>query len=300
MTLKELANNRIREIRTELILLKLNAAQIEEKNYNYEFTVSSAQDKLKVQVYFGKKGVKILIQGSQDSLLYKELYPIIFDQQLFDFATRNEDEPEEYIGSDESGKGDVFGPLVVGAFFVNKDSKDSLVKLGVKDSKELSEVQINKIAQNLRKNFSDDYEIISINPDKYNLLYDKFRNLNSVLTWAHSKAINNLLKRKNCTEVISDKFSNQALTLDLNMNSQKVNLLQIPKAEKYLGVAAASIMARYVFNFWFLNKKPHGITLPKGASEEVNSALKIFHEKGDSFELNKFAKLHFKNIRKII
>ena len=135
MTLKELANNRIREIRTELILLKLNAAQIEEKNYNYEFTVSSAQDKLKVQVYFGKKGVKILIQGSQDSLLYKELYPIIFDQQLFDFATRNEDEPEEYIGSDESGKGDVFGPLVVGAFFVNKDSKDSLVKLGVKDSK---------------------------------------------------------------------------------------------------------------------------------------------------------------------
>ena len=300
MELKEIALNKIKNIKTEIEHLGISTTQIEEKQYNFEFSVNSAQDKLKIQVYFGKKGVKTIIQGNKDSLLYSEVLPFLYDQQLLDFPNKIENEPDEYIGSDESGKGDVFGPLVIGAFYVNKSSKISLAKLGVRDSKDLTESQINSIATNLKKNFPDDFEILAIYPEKYNELYKKFNNLNSLLTWAHSKAINNLLQRKTCTEVISDKFSNQALRIDLNMNSQKTNLLQIPKAEKYLGVAAASIMARYVFNRWFLKQKSQGISLPKGASEEVNNSLKDFHTNGGSDELKKFAKLHFKNIKKTL
>ena len=300
MNLKVIALSKIEEIRNEILHLGLNSTQIEEKQYNYEFIVSSAQDKLKIQVYFGKKGVKILIQGNKDSLLYNELNPIIFDQTLFDFPSNNENEPAEYIGSDESGKGDVFGPLVIGAFYVNQNAKTALAKIGVRDSKELTENQINEIAQNLKKNFPNDYEIVSIYPEKYNELYEKFKNLNSILTWAHSKAINNLLQRKECTEVISDKFSNKSLNIDLDINSQKVNVLQIPKAEKYLAVAAASIMARYVFNQWFINQKAQGFYLPKGASEEVNNYLSKFHTNDDSNHLKRIAKLHFKNVKKLL
>lgn len=299
MELRKIALKKINSIKTEIEQLRLNTTKVEERQYNFEFSVSSAQDKLKLQVYFGKKGVKTIIQGNKDSLLYSEVYPFLFDQQLLDFPDKIANEPDEYIGSDESGKGDVFGPLVIGAFYVNKNSKTSLAKLGVKDSKDLTESQINSIAINLKKNFPDDFEILAIYPEKYNELYKKFNNLNSLLTWAHSKAINNLLQRKTCTEVISDKFSNQALRIDLNMNSQKINLLQIPKAEKYLGVAAASIMARYVFNSWFIKHKIQGITLPKGASEEVNNSLKNFHTNGISNQLKKIAKLHFKNIKKL-
>ena len=300
MELKETALNKIKNIKTEIEHLGLTTANIEERQYNFEFSVSSAQDKLKIQVYFGKKGVKTIIQGNKDSVLYSEVYPFLFDQQLFDFPNNNINEPDDYIGSDESGKGDVFGPLVIGAFYVNKNSKISLAKLGVRDSKDLTEKQINSIAINLKKKFPDDYEIIAIYPEKYNELYKKFNNLNSIMTWAHSKAINNLLQRKACTEVISDKFSNKVLNIDLDMNSQRVNLLQIPKAEKHLGVAAASIMARYVFNSWFIKQKSQGISLPKGASGEVDNFLKSLHSNGNSNQLKKIAKLHFKNVKKLL
>lgn len=299
MELKEIALNKIKSIKNEIEHLRLNTTKIDERQYNFEFSVSSAQDKLKLQVYFGKKGVKTIIQGNKDSLLYSEVYPFLFDQQLLDFPDKIANEPDEYIGSDESGKGDVFGPLVIGAFYVNENSKTSLAKLGVKDSKDLTESQITSIAIKLTKKFPDDFEILAIYPEKYNELYKKFNNLNSLLTWAHSKAINNLLQRKTCTEVISDKFSNQALRINLNMNSQKINLLQIPKAEKYLGVAAASIMARYVFNSWFIKQKSQGISLPKGASEEVNDFLKNFHANSASNQLKKVGKLHFKNIKNL-
>jgi len=300
MQLKETALNRIKKIKAEIEHLGMTTSNIEDREYNFEFSVSSAQDKLKIQVYFGKKGVKTIIQGNKDSVLYSEVNPFLFEQELFGFPKENINEPEEYIGSDESGKGDVFGPLVIGAFFVNKKSKVSLAKLGVRDSKELTESQINSIALNLKKNFPDDYEIIAIYPEKYNELYKKFNNLNAIMTWAHSKAINNLLKRKACTEVISDKFSNKLLNIDLDMNSQKVNLVQIPKAEKHLGVAAASIMARYVFNSWFIKQKYLGIILPKGASEEVNNFIKENNVNGDSDQFKKIAKLHFKNIKKLL
>lgn len=299
MNLQKSAFDKIEKIKTELEHLGLNTTGIEEKQYNFEFSVSSAQDKLKIQVYFGKKGIKTIIQGNKDSLLYNEVHPFLFDQELFELSNKNIDEPDEYIGSDESGKGDVFGPLVIGAFYVDRNIKTALIKLGVRDSKELTENQINEIAQNLKKNFPNDYEIVAINPEKYNELYKKFKNLNSIMTWAHSKAINNLLHRKECTEVISDKFSNKALNIDLNINSKKVNVLQIPKAEKYSGVAAASIMARHVFNNWFLKQKSHGIYLPKGASEEVNNFLKNNRFDKNSIELNKIAKLHFKNIKRL-
>ncbi len=298
MEIKKSAFDRIKTIKSEIEHLGFRTSNIDEKQYNYEFYVNSAQDKLKVQVYFGKKGVKTILQGNKDSLLYNELHPFLFEQELFNFSNKNINEPDEYIGSDESGKGDVFGPLVIGAFYVNKNIKPALVNLGVRDSKELNENQINSIAKNLIKNFPDDYDIVTIYPEKYNELYEKYNNLNSIMTWAHSTAINNLLAKKNCTEVISDKFSNKALDIKLN-NGRKVNVLQIPKAEKYLGVAAASILARYQFNSWFLKKKQFGLTLPKGASEEVNKFLNNTDFLRDKTELRKIAKLHFKNIKRL-
>lgn len=38
------------------------------------------------------------------------------------------------IGLDESGKGDYFGPLVIGAVFVDEQTEERLIALGVRDS----------------------------------------------------------------------------------------------------------------------------------------------------------------------
>ncbi|MBU1431350.1 ribonuclease HIII, partial [Myxococcota bacterium] len=45
--------------------------------------------------------------------------------------------PAAWIGTDEAGKGDYFGPLVVAGVFVQRAEIDALRALGVDDSKRL-------------------------------------------------------------------------------------------------------------------------------------------------------------------
>lgn len=296
MNLKQLALSKTNDLMKQIQLLGLVTSKINEKPYNFEFTISKQNEKLKLQVYFGKKGIKIIIQGNKEAKLYSEVNQNVFGEELFSYPDKSEDEPEEYIGSDESGKGDVFGPLVVCAFYLNSKSRESLSEFEVRDSKDLSEQQITNIAGSIKNLFRNDFEIININPKKYNELYSQFKNLNSLLSWAHAKAINNLLNRNNCTEVIVDKFSNQPINLQFNKNSTNVNIFLTPKAERFIGVAAASILARDKFNQWFSKLGKKGILLPKGASELVDRSINKYN--GNINELKKYAKIHFKNVKR--
>ena len=299
MNIEQNAQNKIESIKSELGLIGLSCSNTEKKQYNYEFTVSSYKDKLKVQVYFGKKGVKTVLQGNKEALLYKEISPIVFEQQQFDLSSDLK-EPKVYIGSDESGKGDVFGPLITTAFYVDERAKLRLSQLGVRDSKDLSEAQITAIAKIIRTEFSSNFETIPLYPEKYNELYTKFNNLNALLIWTHSKAISNLLDKYNCKNIIVDKFSNRELNIVNNNSDNKIDILQITKAEKYIGVAAASIIARDTFNKWFIKTKKNYLELPKGASNSVDDMVKYFIKKYSSQELSKVSKIHFKTIRKYV
>lgn len=300
MNLEENALKKITEFKSIFDGESYSSATIERKQYNFEFSVSENGEKVKVQVYFGKKGVKVVIQGNKESSFYREISSIVYDQQQLGFTEKPENEPDKYIGSDESGKGDVFGPLVTCAFYVDPETKAELIKLGVRDSKDLTDYQIHGIARQIKKQFPEKIEIVPINPEKYNELYQKFNNLNLLLNWAHSKAINNLLSRIECENIISDKFSNKELNIDQRLNDNRIDILQIPKAEKYLGVAAASIIARDVFSNWFKKKKRDGVNLPKGASQEVTTFLKEYIQKENKGALGKISKLHFKTIKKLI
>ncbi|MDA3861441.1 MAG: ribonuclease HIII [Melioribacteraceae bacterium] len=297
MNVQQTAKIKISSTREELIAIGLTCSGIEEKQYNYEFVTSSDRDKIKVQVYFGKKGVKTILQGNKDSLLYTEISPLIFEQQLLSFSTDN-DEPKEYIGSDESGKGDVFGPLITTAFYVDEKVKQRLAQLGVRDSKDLSESQITEIAKKLRSEFPNNFETIPLFPEKYNELYAKFNNLNALLIWTHSKAISNLLDKFKCQNIIVDKFSNRALNITSKNYDSKVDVLQITKGERFIGVAAASIIARDTFNKWFLKIKETYLDLPKGASNGVEDIVKFFIKKYSAEELSKVSKIHFKTVKK--
>ncbi|MBC7363507.1 MAG: ribonuclease HIII, partial [Candidatus Aminicenantes bacterium] len=57
------------------------------------------------------------------------------------------------IGTDESGKGDFFGPLVVAGFFLPEGQEEVLRELGVKDCKRLSDNRVIEIAALLRKGY---------------------------------------------------------------------------------------------------------------------------------------------------
>jgi len=269
--------------------------------YSYQVSVSENQQKISLQVFFGKKGNKIVLQGNKDLKLYHNVSDIIFGEKLID-VQKPESEPDySYIGTDESGKGDYFGPLVIAGVYATSESANYLRALDVRDSKDLSDTQIKQMALEIKAKKEIIYDLILVSPEKYNQLYEKIGNLNRLMGWAHAKVIENLLNKCDAKEVISDKFGNEKLIIDaLQQKGREINLTQITKAEKFIAVAAASILAREAVVDWFYyQSKKFKVEIPKGSSAEVERiAKKIFEDYG-SETLTKLVKLHFKTSKKI-
>lgn len=210
------------------------------------------------------------------------------------------------IGTDESGKGDYFGPLVAAGVYVDEKSAKLLNFEGVRDSKKLSDKKNLELAQKIMSISNGKFSIIEISPEKYNDLYEQFmkekKNLNTLLAWGHAKAIEELLAKVDCDTAIADQFADERfIQSKLQERGKKLNLIQMHKAEQNIAVAAASILARARF----LEKlstlsAEYKIDLPKGVSVDVvNNAKKIFREYGEK-HLRKVAKLHFKTTEKVL
>ncbi len=300
MNLVDQAKKKIELIFKHCINAGINTLPIVKKDYNYEIAVHDEKEKIKIQVYFGKKGLKTIIQGNLDSKLYKTVNELILDEPPLNLPENTIIEPEQYIGTDECGKGDFFGPLVIAAVYVNKDSIIKLKNIGVRDSKELSDYQITRIAEQIRNIIPvDKIEIVNINPAKYNQLYEKFNNLNKILNWAHSKAISNLLVNSNSVKVITDKFSKSDLNIMNDVKHAHVDFIQLHGAEKFIGVATASIIARDTLIKWFIQKEKNGLKLSKGSSIIVERNAKELLSKLGEENFSEIAKLHFKTYKRI-
>jgi len=273
----------------------------QKQNYAYGIDVSNKNDKVSLLVYFGKKGNKTVLQGNKESAVYQNVNKLIFGEKLFS-EEKVDFHPESYIGTDESGKGDYFGPLVIAGVFVNPSINEQLVNLGVKDSKTISDWQIRTLARNIKKIKNVNFNTVVISPDKYNKLHEKMGNVNKILGWAHARVLENILIDCTAENAISDKFGNERLILDsLQEKGKNLNLYQTSKAERYTAVAAASIIARDIVIQWFeLNSRKIGFEIPKGASDAVNvSARKIIKNFGEE-KLKSLVKIHFKTSQKIL
>lgn len=200
------------------------------------------------------------------------------------------------IGIDESGKGDFFGPLCVAGVFAQGNDLAELQKLGVRDSKKLTDGSIAKIGKAIRAGFA--HHIVKINPAKYNELYDQFHNLNRLLAWGHATAIEQLSLKTECRNVIIDQFADEHVVLTaLKRKNVALELTQRHRGEEDLVVAAASILARQTFVESLAKlSEEWGILLPKGASSAVIEAARAFVKKHGRDALGQVAKLHFKTV----
>lgn len=199
-----------------------------------------------------------------------------------------------HIGTDESGKGDYFGPLVVAGIFVLDEQLGVLKELGVKDCKRISDNRVREMAELIKKGFK--HSIVAIGPEKYNELYGKLRNLNRILAWAHARVIENILEEVPCGKAITDQFGDRLyVEKALMKKGRNIELIQMPKAEEDLAVAAASILARAEFlkRMYFLSQD-YGIDLPKGSSPRAEETGLILVKKHGADVLDKVAKKHFK------
>lgn len=298
MIIEEKAKHQIELMRNKCEKNGLLLTKLIKKDYNFEFAVEKGKEAVKIQVYFGKKGIKTILQGNLKSDLYASVSSLITDEPTLTFRDTPLNEPNEYIGTDECGKGDFFGPLIAAAVYVNPETKKKLLQLGVRDSKDLSEYQITHLSKLILEVVKNDFEIVQINPAKYNEVYEKFSNLNKLLNWAHSKAIEKLLDKVDCDCVITDKFSKSNLQISSSSKHSNVDFIQEEKAEKYVGVAAASILARNSFNEWFNNLAKHGLKLPKGSSNVEVFAAALLKKIGEE-KFAAVAKLHFKTFSRI-
>ena len=269
--------------------------------YSYNITLEKDNDKVKLLVYFGKKGNKLQVQGNPETSAFKEVNTLVFGEKLFQEDDKEINEPANYIGTDESGKGDFFGPLVVAGVLVDKTVISKLKDLGVRDSKTITDINIKRLALKIKSLLKNKYDIIPIKPEKYNELHSKMSNVNLIMGWAHAKVIENILNSFEVEEAISDKFGNEKIILNaLQKKGRQIKLHQVTKAERYTAVAAASILARDAVIKWFeINSKKLKIKIPKGASAEVeNIARKVIENFGKDV-LPKLVKMHFKTLKKI-
>lgn len=207
---------------------------------------------------------------------------------------------EERIGVDESGKGDYFGPLVIAGVHVDKTNLKELCDLRIVESKRISDQRALKLTPTICSKFKN--SVVIIGPQKYNMLYDKMNNLNRILAWGHARVVENLLAKVNCKKVLVDQFADKsALRNALMKKGRRVELEQMPQAERDIAVAAASVVARGKFLARLQRLSEQFKTeLPKGASARVIEAGRRFIETKGIQQLTKVAKLHFATTQKIL
>ncbi len=205
-----------------------------------------------------------------------------------------------HLGTDEAGKGDYFGPLVVAAVFADEVALARLPQVGIQDSKRITDSALPR-REEMVKQICPEYEVVLISPAKYNELYEKIGNLNRLLAWAHARAIESLLSRVQAEVAVTDKFGDESyLQRSLMARGRQVRLVQEVRAEADPAVAAASVLARAAFlrSLHGLSARI-GITLPKGATHVLPAAREVL-AKGGIRMLGEVAKLHFRTTKQVV
>lgn len=219
-------------------------------------------------------------------------------------------ETDPHIGTDEAGKGDFFGPLVTAGVFVDARTAQLLRTLGVRDSKLVSDRELRGLATNIRNVVEDHHRaVIIVAPKRYNELYRQMRsegkNLNTMLAWAHTRSIEDLIGHGLRPKfILSDQFGDKRyiesrLMVDTRLSG--VPVIQMHRAEADVAVAAASILARDGFLRWLEQAgKTLGLTIPKGASPKVIETGRLLVARMGADGLKEYAKVSFKTMEKVL
>jgi ribonuclease HIII len=291
---------------------KLGLLITEEKTiaYGLQIVISNGEHTLPVNLYRSqKKGLSVVIGGNDRNPLKSLMDSVVSGTGRGEELTSAKKESqihrwESWLGTDEAGKGEFYGALVVAGFQADREIIPELMKLGIQDSKNLTAKKIETAAHQLYKEFKGRIEVVSLKPETYNKLYRDFtakgKKLNELLAWMHGRVILNLQEKTKEYRVVVDKFTSDKKLIDALRELQKIELLQVTKAEQDLAVAAASIIARYHYleSLKLLNKK-FKIDFKSGSGAASIDTGVEFVKRYSLARLQEAAKIHFKNYQKI-
>ncbi|MDR2844566.1 MAG: ribonuclease HIII [Puniceicoccales bacterium] len=260
-------------------------------------------DKVNVVAY---KSGKLVISGKKtEEFVTNVLEPEITQAALLGYdEVHHPDWFEDHAGLDESGKGDLFGPLVSACVIATGEMVSGWRDAGVRDSKTVtSDNAILTIEKKIRQTPGVIVKVMFTGMEKYNALYHKFGdNLNKLLAWYHATALEDCLPRFAAEHGqppawgLLDQFTKTPLVqTELRRRKVKFDLRMRTKAESDPVVAAASIVARaaYVRALKKLSDEA-GVVLPKGSGAQAKAAGIQLVEKLGADAFGRFAKLHFR------
>jgi len=200
-----------------------------------------------------------------------------------------------YGGTDEAGKGEWYGPLVIAGALLTPDQIDLAIQIGVKDSKLLSPSRIHKIVHQIT-DARIDHKVLVIPPQKYNTLYQQLekenKTLNDLLAWGHSKIIKQYFSKYRSRQVhlVVDVFNEEKLNQQLPSTPPQWLIEQRSQGERFTPVAVASVLARARFlTEVVLLEKCYKLHLSRGSPASIPKT-----------QLLNVAKLHFSNVQKAL
>ena len=288
-------------------------------NYGHQFVVELCQAKLTLNIYNGKKGLSYVFSG--DSALEGKVRELLgeckqssrsegdyasHDVRVDDAAGASALPRGKWAGSDESGKGDFFGPLVVSAVVVDDSTAAKLAAAGVKDCKLLTDKKILQL-EDVIKSTVVDFSVLELKPKVYNLRYKQVLaqggKLNQLLGYGHVAALSQVLERhEDCHAALIDQFTTSLVNVrELTRRFPNCVVKQQPKAEVNLAVAAASVLARARFlrTMAELAEAAGEAILPKGGGAQATACARRLADRLGKAELVNFVKLHFANYARI-
>lgn len=278
----------------------IEAAPYAEINFGLQFNISVGGTKYLIRIYESKKsGVRCDLSQVRNEEMQQYIDELIrtgaagSKSQGKTGKADVEVVEKALIGTDESGKGDYFGPLIIAGVYADPEGQKRLRQIGAADSKTLSDSKIEKLAEEIMKTCK--YAVVKLENSKYNEMYREINNLNKLLAWGHARVIEDLLEAVDCSNVLADQFGSPELIKNALMTRGRlVNLEQRHRAEENVVVAAASIIARneYVKSMKSLSDE-YEVEFPKGCSGIVTDAARDFVKVHGKEKLGKVAKLHF-------
>ncbi len=204
-------------------------------------------------------------------------------------------------GSDEVGVGDFFGPIVVTAAYVSKDTAEFVDKLGVRDSKLITDEKIVSFTPTLMKKIP--YVSYTLSCKEYNEYQKRGYNMNRIKAVLHNKVLYELMQKGYPHDkIVVDQFVYPAKYFEHLKDEKNIvkGISFMTKAENVCSaVAAASCISRYIF-LQEIDKLSAKLDIPilKGAGEDVDKLAAVIVKKYGEEILNDIAKCNFKNIEK--